>query len=149
MVFEADWEVRSGVVHNDVFPVRHSVWIVRLTRNEFGKFVVADTGLAKVYHCSVVSGLNKVHLGQKSKSCTQAVSCSVNRVAGIEVFEAGYFRQHVLKNFALWLLEAIMDRASFALRVGLPVNSDYAHVCDKILNIRGASKNNVDRFSGG
>lgn len=149
MMFETDREVRGGVVHNDVFPVGHSEWIGSLSRDKFGKFVVADTGLAKVYHCGAVSGLNKVHLGEKGKSGTQAVPCGVNRVGGIEVSEARDFNQNVWKNVALWLLEAAVDRASFALRVSLPVNSDNPDICDKILDVWGASKNHVDRLGGG
>ena len=149
MMLETDREVRGGVVHNDVFPMGHSEWIGSLSRDKLGKFVVSDTGLAKVYHCGAVSSLDKVHLGEKGKSGTQAVPGGVNRVGGIEVSEARDFNQHVWKNVSLWLLEAAVDRASFALRVSLPINSDNPEICNKILDVWGTSKNHVDRLGGG
>ena len=103
----------------------------------------------KGFYCGAVSSLDKVHLGEKGKSGTQAVPGGVNRVGGIEVSEARDFNQNVWKNVSLWLLEAAVDRASFALRVSLPVNSDNPEICNKILDVWGTSKNPVDWLGGG
>ena len=146
MMFKINRDVRGGVVDDYVCVGGHSVGVRSLGRNKFRKVFVADTGLAKVDHSGPVSSLNQVHLGQESKSGPQAMASGVDRVAGVEVFEASDFDQHIWKNVSLRLLEAAVHRAAFTLRVGLPVNPDNPNIGDEILKVRGASKNHVDRF---
>jgi hypothetical protein len=78
VMVETDWEITGWYMRHDVFMVCNPVRLGCLCLNEFGEVFITDSGLAKIDHSSWVSSLDQVHLSQKGKCSTEAVSGSFN-----------------------------------------------------------------------
>lgn len=133
----------ARVVGHDVLVVDHAPVFRPHSEHEVAELLIADAGLAEVYHAHLEAGLDQVKACQKCHSRSETVTSSLDPSRWVKTFETGDLGQNVGKDLLFGRLEAAVNLA-VAIWIAPVLLFVDAQVCEPVAKIFGATEGHVD-----